>query len=528
MKKALLLLVLSLFILPVFAQFEDDDEGGYGSVITPDMQWQIAEATWGARNYDDAAVLMVNLATEHPDHSMALDCWWRAYETYKYHRPNEEKYKNALAKGIEACTNWENKYKTEDINRASRAVWYRGNFLDREGNKQAAIDILVTAHQKYPGSNMEHEAIWHAAEWSRHLQNYTKAIDIFKMHTKVHENNNDWRALDYIRIGLCYTELKNFEAAKEAYLTPLYYEPLNWGWGEIHWGILDGARRLKAAGEVQAAREMLFRLIDKGHPDWDVVRQAQNEVGEESMFLDIYPHIDRFYISDSISVDARSNVDLQYNYSLLIRPKYLPEGKLFKAKITMEIKHPLTGVPNDMKAEGNAYTTTLAGHAGDYWYRVSAEEDKKVNLPDSVVINRSWEKAGEDWGYAVIRVQSRARYNIYIYMPNNKVNVNNLSIQPNEVRDGGTCFRWYDWYDLNNGMTIRIPIEVGKGVSKYYPKVELQRNIHGHIFPNMPGKGTKAEDDNKDIKITVENKEEFPYLFSYPGTQYVQLKEIKE
>ena len=528
MKKILLLLLLSLFILPVFAQ-DDDDDTGSSFVVTADLQWRIAENTWNSRNYDDAAILMTNLATEYPDFAMALDCWWRSYEIYKYHRPNEEKYKNALSKGTAACNNWEEKYKNEDINRASRAVWYRGNFLDREGNKQAAIDVLVTVHQKYPGSNMEHDAIWHAAEWSRQLQNYIKAIDIFKMHTKVHENNNDWRALDYIRIGLCYTELKNFEAAKEAYLTPLYYEPLNWGWGEIHWGILDGARRLKAAGETKVAREMLMRLIDKGQADWDVVRQARTEVGEESMSLDIYPYIDRFYMSDSISVDARSNVDLKYNYSLLIRPKYVPEGKLFKAKVTMEIKHKLNGVPNDMKADGNAYSTSIAGHSGDYWYRVSADEDAKVNLPDGVVITRSWEKAGEDWGYATVRVQSRARYNIYIYMPNNKTSVNNLNTQPNEVRDNGTCFRWYDWYDLNNGTTIKIPVEIGKNVSKYYPRVELQRNIHGQIYPNIQGKGKKAEADNKDIKVTVEeNTEDFPYVFSYPGTTYVQLKEIKE
>jgi len=523
----LIFVVLAICVIPIFAQFEEDD-ASYGAVLTPEVIWRIAESSWNNRNYDDAAVIMENLATEFPDFPYAVDCWWRAYETYKYHRPNTDKMQNVLHKGNELCLQWEEKYKNEDINRVARAIWYRANYLDREGNKPAAVMLLQTIHRQYPGSSYDHEGTWHAAEWARQLRDYATAIICYQMHQEVHVNNNDWKALDYIRMGLCYLELQNVESAKESYLAPLFFENLNWGWDQIYWGMLEGARRLKAEGETQAANQILTRIIDKCNPDWDVTKQAQTELGEDGMSIDIYPHINRNYITDSISVDARSNVNLTYDYSLLIRPKYLQGNDTFKANVEFEVKHPVTSQPNDMTASGSGYTVTLPGHAGDFWYRLSAEEHERVPLPDSIVISRSWEKASEDWGYATIRVQSRARYNIYIYLPNSNTNPNNLNIQPNEVRDNGTCFRWYDWYDLNGGMSIKIPIEIGKNINKYYPKVMLQRNIHGQIYQNIAGKDKIANADNKDLKITVTYTDSFPFVISFPGDNYITLREIKE
>lgn len=185
-------------------------------------------------------------------------------------------------------------------------------------------------------------------------------------------------------------------------------------------------------------------------------------------------------------------------------------------------------IPDPMKpTEGDAksFQTKISTEApGDFWYQFW-RADQSVPLPNSIVITRKWQKMGATWGECQIRVQSTMRWHIYIYLPDSKTNPNNLNMQPNEVRDGGKTFRWYDWYDLSQGLTLKFPVEVGGNTAEYYPKVRLEQWC-GANYGEQSGNGNEAVYDFRECKVSVKAETPFPYTITFPVYSEVTLDEV--
>lgn len=520
----LLIIGVLASITPIMAQ-DDDDE----AVLTPSLQWRLADGAWNQRNYDGAAILCINYAEQYPDEPNVIDAWWRAYETYRAYRPHPEKRKVTYEKAMEACLRWEKKYGDNDLERSAKAMWTRAMLVNHEGNRQASILVLRELAKKFPGSQQDGNVYWHLGEWLREAKQYSDAIEYYNRYMKWANYAHELGATSALRAGWCYEEMKNPAAAVIMYQHILDGK-YNWGWGQVHWSALDAARRCKAMGEVETAQSLLLKLIDKCNADWDVTKQARTEMGMDAMKITIMPHITHNFSSDYISIDGRTKMNLMRDIPVLVRPGYVEKNAPFSAKLTLKSKGKLSEIDPNMIAEDAGENSQLFSAdiktdvPGDFWYRFKRE--LTMPPPDNLVVTRSWKKVGNTWGEATIRIQSTARYHVWIWLPNTNTNVNNLNIQPNEVNENGKCFRWYDWYELKDGMTIKFPVEVGANVQEYYPRMRFHRNTHGQLFRDFSGKGKVGTFETSDFTVTLSSETEFPYTFTTPGAYELVMKEI--
>src|SRR5687768_13596284 len=97
----LLAFLLTLLIgLPTARAQDEEDDGG--AVLSPELQWRLADGAWHRREYDDAAALMGTYAAVNPDQPQTIEAWWRTYEIYRAYRPNEDRRKTTFTKAVEA------------------------------------------------------------------------------------------------------------------------------------------------------------------------------------------------------------------------------------------------------------------------------------------------------------------------------------------------------------------------------------------------------------------------------------------
>jgi hypothetical protein len=244
-----------------------------------------------------------------------------------------------------------------------------------------------------------------------------------------------------------------------------------------------------------------------------------------SQVLELWPHILKTYSTDNINIDGRTKIKLNIDMPLLVRPRYITKDTTFTTTIIVTPKDGVTAKFDNMKAgegeKANSYTadiTTKTG--GDFWYRGMTKTTMETP-PDNLVVTRKWEKIGNTWGECTIRIQTTARWHFWIYLPNNLTNTNNLNTQPNEVNDGGKTFRWYDWYDLSQGMTIKFPVEVGANVTAFYPAIRLERGCWGMYYGNKNGKGKDGPYDYKYFTVNFTTETETPYQYVSPGNAIV-------
>jgi len=512
-----------VFFLPVLAE---EEEGGV--TLDPGLQWKIADSTWSRREYDDAAVLFVAYGQKNPDDENGLEAWWRACRVYHNFRSNPKRYKEIYPKAIDACERWTLKYATAKPERAASGYWYKAMLLDNAGNRAMALETLLTQVKKYPNINWNGEPYWRIGEWLREARRYPEAIKSYDTFATIVGKGNENGAGAIYRIAWCYEELANREEAITAYKRVLH-GGYNWGWGQMNWNGLDAARRLKKIGEHDLALEFLKKIVEKCNPNSDVYKQAMSELGAKpGMQIWIQPHLGYHYYSSNVNVDSRSKVTLKQEVNLQLRATYVTKDTPFRATVTLAPKVEMLKTPNNMKlnADGTAYQATIStDKGGDYWYSFW-RTDQSVPLPDGVYITRKWEKMGATWGECQIRIQSTSRWYIYIYMPDNKTNPNNMNIQPSDVRDNGRTFYWDYWtVDPSQGVTFKFPVDVGGNTSAFYPKIRIDHG-YGASYAEQSGNINEATYDFREMKLSVKADTPFPYTVNFPAYSEVTLEEV--
>ena len=535
----LVLACLLMLVLPLLA--DDDEEGGNGgNTLGPNLQWQLACASWDKRDYNTSAVLNEAYATKNPDEPNVLEAWWRTYYVYRSYRPNPERKKSTLQKALDACDRWEKKYAQTDKNRAAGALWYRSQFLECEGQRVQAINVLQSMFQKYSGSNYDAGAYWTLGEWLREAKRFQEAIPNYQGYRKL-AGYGDQPAMALFREGWCYEELKDKDNAIEAYKSILG-KGWNWGWWQVAWGALDAAERCQRLGDEQTARALALKIVDNS-PDWgDLKVRARLIMGvktnaERKMW--IYPHLYYHYSSENMSVTGGTKVNFSFEFPLLLRMYGITKDTPFKGTLTVKPKADVSKkADNPMKEAQSddgkkifvADITNPNPNGGiwqDSWYNL-LKATETATLPDGLMITRKWEKAGNTWGESTIRIQSNGRWHVWVYLPNNQTSPDNITgSKPNEVNDNGKTFRWYDWYDMTQGVTIKFPVEVGANVAEYYPKVYLLR-YPGNTYQDKSGNGAEATYDLKDYTVTLKSADAFPYTFNFPTQYDVTLAEISK
>lgn len=541
-KKYLIVLVmLALMLLPLSlasrADEEDDTGTPTGSTLDPDTLWRLGDAAWNRREYDDAASIFAAFCDQNPDNPNTLEGLWRVYCVYHDYRPDQDRRKKAYEKGINGCVRWQRKFAQTDKNRAASAYYYNAILFERELGRPAGIMELMEGYKKYPDTNQNHNLLWTVAEWLREANRYQEAITYYNEYRNKLPLTELAAAAD-VRAGWMWEALHNNAAAAECYKR-LQTTDYNWGQGNVHWGALDAARHLKAIGEDAAARSLALKLLDKTPKEWyDLRAQASQLLGINAKRIVIYPHMNYHYTStDRISVNGSSKVTFQREVPVLLRLQNVTKADAFSGTLSLTPRFEVATGPEGMQKTQDdkgrdVYSADIVApdkQNGDIWYRFT-EKEHQDEVPDNTIITRSWAKQGQGWGEISVRVQSPARWNIYIMLPNNKTNPNNISTtglrQPDEVRDDGKTFRWYDWYELSQGVTIKMPVEVGGGVEEFYPQVRLERWSGGRQNAPKSSTGDTATYDTDEFFIKLKSPNSFPYGFEFPGVTDLTLTAI--
>lgn len=532
----LLLGWLLVLAMPVLAEDDDDDAGN----LTPDMQWKFVQKYWDNRHFDEAAALGRQFAEANPDNANALEAWWRVYCIYRDNRPNPDRRKEAYLAGMAACERWEKKYAATDKKRAAYSLWYRVHYAEREIGRPTAIKFLTDLVKKYPGTELDAPAYWMLAEWLREAKRYQEAIPNYQAYVKV-AGVSEQSAHALHRTGVCYQELHDNENAIASY-NVLLNGQFNWGWGGVHWNVLDIARRLRGMGDDNLARTFAQKIVDKCDRNWEVTMQANEFLGNPRIVnvlplsIGLHPHLYYHYSTDNQSIDARSKITLVREINLLQRLSNVNKDAPFSGTLTFTPQWGLTKEPtNSPKGEEGkdgkkSYTVNIVAPdskgnvQGDTWYGFTLE-GKPEAPPDGMIVTRKWEKVGDNWGQCTVRIQASNRWHIWIYLPNNKTNPNNFSIQPNEMRDNGKTYRLYDSFDLAQGLTIKFPIEVGTNVAEYYPRIRLER-WWGGVFPEKKSRGKEVSASIPELSVKLTSENDFPWEMTFPNWRDVTLNEI--
>ena len=530
----LVLCLLALFVPGRPVRADDDDEGS-GAVLNADLQWRLACSSWDRREYEEAAALMRSYGKANPDDENVLEAFWRCYTIFRDYRPNQEKRKTVYDEAINACQHWRTKYAEDNKERAARGLWYKSQLLEREGMRPMGVVALNELTSKLGGTRWDEQAFWTLGEWLRDGNRWSEAITAYTNYRQV-VGNTEYSAGALFRIGWCNESLGNKEAAVAAYKTALTDDKLNWGWGQVHWNALDAARRCRAMGYDDVGRALALKILDKTPKDWtDLQNQARAFLGEKlnnTKLIHIYPHLIETYSSSNISVTGGTKMTLKREIPVLVRLERVSKDDPFHGTLSVTPKISLAGNPDNLKLkeEGGKknYSAQVdapdarGGVTGDWWFHFTTEE-QSVAPPDNVSITRSWENGGDGMGICTIRIQSTTRWHIWIYMPNDKTNVVNLSIKPHDVGDNGRTFHWNDWIDLSQGMTIKFPIE-GAG-DTYFPHIRLEHNIGGYC-PNQSGTNMYATYETPLLSVKLSSEKPFAYSFEFPGTRVIELAAV--
>lgn len=521
----------SLFLLAIPLAAQDD--AGDGAQFGPDLQWSLAIASQDNRQYDDAASLLYAFAETNPDNEHALDAWMRTYSIYRNNRPNEERKKDAFNKAVAACVQWTTKYATSNKERAAAGLWNHAMLLDYESQRPLAITQLQTLIEKFVDTSYNDDAYWYLAEWMREAKRYPEAITYYQKYRDV-VGITEIGGLAWYREGNCKEDLGDPAGAIEAYQHVLEGK-YDWRWGQIHWNGLDTARRLKALGKDEMSRAFALKIIDNGSPDWDVVKQAKIFIGAggDLKKIYIYPHIRYSYTTSNVSINARSKLALSIDQPLLVRMSYVSKDNPFRATLKVTPKVKLAKTPDNMTATETggvkSYTAEIIapddkGNVQQDWWYGFGPEDQTSPPPDGLVVTRTWEKTGANWGECTLRIQSPDRWTIWVYLPKS-TSPNNMSLQPNEVHDNNTTFRWHDWFDLRQGLTIKFPVEVEGNVQEFYPRIRLEQGADNR-YPGADNSGTTATYSTAEYDITLTSEEKFPYAVYFPGSRTVELQQV--
>jgi tetratricopeptide (TPR) repeat protein len=520
------------------ATVDDDEDDGPAGELNPKAMWSIVTASWDRREYKDAAVLAERIADQNPFEDFSLEAYWRAFICWRELRQDEKRRVICHDKGMELCTKWEKKYST-DKNKAALAMWYRAMYLERDGQRSLAINVLEDAEKRYPGSSKEWDITWHLGEWLRDAKRFSEAIPYYDTFWTLN-GTNQWGAHALNRIGMCYQEQKNYTDAIAIWTKLLTSDGFNWGWGEVHWNALDIGRRLKnSMNEGELARRFFLRIIDKCNADWDVTKQAKAEVGETPKpHIWVMPHQNFRYTTDRKSINENSKIKLSKEVAVLFRPAYVTKETPFKGTLSITAKQSVKKGPENMtvaeKDEKKTYTVDVQTPnekgqlMGDTWYRF-VMDDAMTAPPDRLRITREWEKAGKTWGECTITVQSSTRWHIWVWLPTN-TNADNFQInKPNEVHENGRLFRWYDWWALEQGVVFKfkVPIEVGAGVAEYYPRMRLEHGGWGWGYQDKHVTAKENSTETKELSFKLTSDTEYPTSFQYPGGVEVVLEEVK-
>ena len=530
--KWLLLLLCVIIMLPVAAQDEDEENG---NAIDATLQWRIACTAWDRREYDNAAAIMLGYAQGNPDEAFVLEAYWRTYEIYRAYRPNPDRKKKVLETALNACERWVKKYADNDNVKAAQSRWYKAQLLDREGNRQMAIVALNELINRFPGTDLDDDAYWALGEWLREAKRFREAIDAYAGYIKT-VGVTDWAAVCWYRQALCFEAMGDKGGAVDAYRAVLNGK-YNWHWHHTAHGAIDAARRLRAMGEDELARAFALKIVDSAHPNWvDLRAQAMTFLGEKGIipkYVRIYPHLNETFNCYGINLTGNTKLQVNRDLPVLVRLERVSKEDPFKGAVTVIPKVTIEKAPDNMKLseEGGKKTFTAPIAApdekgaitGDWWFRFS-QESQMEDPPDGLTITRSWEATENNNGLCTIRIQSTARWHIWISLPNNKTNVNNLSIQPHEVQEGGKTFKWHDWIDLSKGLIIKFPVETGGNVDAFYPKIRLERNMWGYQRESN-GTDTGASADTKFMSVKLSGEKVFPYTYHYTGSRVVILNE---
>ncbi len=533
MKYLYLILTLLLLVMPVIAQDDEDDPPATGgNNFNADMQWKLADDRWNKNQLDDAAIQCVSFATANPNHSAVLEAWFRAYIVYRERRPNEPKRKNTFEKAMAAYDNYEKKYADTNKDLAASALWYKSELTCREISSQAGLACCQDSLKKYPGAKNERDMLYRAANWLRELKRYREAIELYDLAEKpwgfspAGANIVVWR-------GWCYQEIKDNENAIQSYKL-LLENGFNIGWGEVHWNLLDIARRMKTMGEDELSRKFAMRIIDKGDPNWDVTKQASAMLFGAAKSVNLFPYYNLRYSADTQNLDSNTKCKIIKEMSVLLRIYGYPKETPFKGTLSvlpLVDMSQTTGTKTDVEKEGKTETSFLSdlqmpnkdGNYGDLWYGFKTAEILGPP-PGGLIITRKWEKTGEDWGISTVTVKCPYRVHIFI-STNQKMNANNFNDQPNAMEDGDKTARWYDWADLTNGRKLTFDVNVGKA-DEYYPKVRIYFGTGNWYYKGENTKGKDSVANMKEMKVTLSSETDFSARIEYPSDTWLQLNEL--
>ncbi len=527
----ILLAMLILALTPVFAQDDEEDNGGGGGKLDANLQWKLVCNAWDKRQFDDAASQAINFAIANPDHASTPDAWWRAYWVYRDFRPNDTKRKSTYEKGMTALDKYEQKYSDSKKELASMALWYKCEMSCREVSNQAALAYLQDIIKKYPGTPIEREAQYRAANWLREMKRYREAIELYDSAEKLWGISPQGANIVVWR-GWCYQELKDNESAIQSYkilLTKDFYI----GWGEVHWNLLDIARRMKAIGEEELSRKFAMKIIDKGDSNWDVTKQASAMLFGAAKSVNVYPYFNLRYFTDLQNLDGNTKCSIVKEMPVLLRIYGYTKEAPFKGTLTLQ---PLvdmdqtTGTKVENDKNEVSYTSDIQmpnkdGNTSDLWYGFHTKEVQGAP-PGGLVITRKWKKTGDDWGMSTITVKCPFRVHIFI-TANQKFNANNFNDQPNAMEDGDKTARWYDWVDLTNGRELTFPVTVGNA-EEYYPKVRILFGSGNWYYKPENTKGKDCIANMKEMKVTLSSETDFSGHIEYPSDTWLTMNEIKK
>lgn len=531
-----LLPVLALSALAVVpAQADDDDDTPAAATMDPNLQWQLADAAWGRREYDDAASLMLAYAAANPNGDNALEALWRAYSVYKSYRPNPDRRKIVFTKGVNLASRWAATYADGDKNRAARAMWYVASLRDQEGDRVLAIAELADLVKRFPGTPSEVDAYWTMAEWMRSAHQCAGAIDNYRAFQKIAGVCENWNVAAF-RIGNCYEELGVKDKALQAYASVLDEPKNNWGWWQLGAGAVDAARRSRALGDEDTCKRLATKVTvasPQGGGWADLQRQALQLLGlTPAKKIQVVAGMVSKYETADANISSGARLPVRYDGYLQVRPRYLASTDTLALTLSLSSVADTDSVPaNFTKGDDGGYTYSIASPdkdgkvAGDTHFAFGTIL-ASAPVPDGVAVTRRWVKKGDDWGEETIRIQSSAHWRIWVTLPNNKTNPSNISNQPDEVSSDGKTFKWNDKADLSAGITIKFPIETGSGVSEYAPTVRLERDS-GRL-PEKSDTAKSATAKLPEYGFALASEKPFAYQLTFPLKSVIILDELSK
>ena len=259
-------------------------------------------------------------------------------------------------------------------------------------------------------------------------------------------------------------------------------------------------------------------------------------LGEKAIipkYIRVYNYLNETFSTYQASITGGTKLQVARDLPILVRLERVSKEDAFKGTFTITPKVTLDKKPDNAKAsEDNgkkSYSLEIAapnaaGQIIGDWNFTLSQEQQMESPPDDLTVTRSWEKTENNVGIATIRIQTNSRYYVFVELPNNKTNVNNINLQPNEVRDNGKTFLWYNWYDMSKGWTLKFPVEVGGNAEAFYPRIRLQRDVNGWQR-EASGNNNATSNETPYLALKLNSEKPFPFTWHFHGTRTVVLNE---